>query len=89
MWQGLSAFKTCTVLTTAANGLLQPIHDRMSVILSPEDYLSGAENSKELKALEDSHLGKLNASVHRISLLERGISRWWITSWQISQGWQR
>ncbi|MBW4562176.1 MAG: SOS response-associated peptidase [Mojavia pulchra JT2-VF2] len=29
---------SCTILTTAANKLLQPIHDRMPVILSPDDY---------------------------------------------------
>ncbi|WP_341525957.1 SOS response-associated peptidase [Nostoc sp. UHCC 0302] len=29
---------SCTILTTAANELLQSIHDRMPVILEPEDY---------------------------------------------------
>ncbi|ACC81930.1 SOS response-associated peptidase [Nostoc punctiforme] len=29
---------SCTILTTAANELLQPIHDRMPVILEPKDY---------------------------------------------------
>ncbi|MDF5724446.1 MAG: SOS response-associated peptidase [Rhizonema sp. PD37] len=29
---------SCTILTTVANELLQPIHDRMPVILSPKDY---------------------------------------------------
>jgi putative SOS response-associated peptidase YedK len=29
---------TCTIITTAANGLMAPIHDRMPVILKPEDY---------------------------------------------------
>ncbi|BAZ13006.1 hypothetical protein NIES4071_48400 [Calothrix sp. NIES-4071] len=29
---------TCTILTTAANDLMAPIHDRMPVILKPEDY---------------------------------------------------
>ncbi|WP_414579072.1 SOS response-associated peptidase [Anabaena sp. CCY 9402-a] len=29
---------SCTILTTAANELLQPIHDRMPVILDPKDY---------------------------------------------------
>lgn len=28
-------FETCTVVTTAANELMQPIHDRMPVVLSP------------------------------------------------------
>ncbi len=30
--------ESCTILTTDANELLQPIHDRMPVILKPEDY---------------------------------------------------
>ncbi|BAZ54242.1 hypothetical protein NIES4103_69270 (plasmid) [Nostoc sp. NIES-4103] len=29
---------SCTILTTAANELLQPIHDRMPVIISRQDY---------------------------------------------------
>lgn len=29
---------TCAVLTTAPNELLEPIHDRMPVIIRPEDY---------------------------------------------------
>ncbi|MEH2192621.1 MAG: SOS response-associated peptidase [Nostoc sp.] len=29
---------SCTILTTAANELLQPIHERMPVILEPKDY---------------------------------------------------
>jgi putative SOS response-associated peptidase YedK len=29
---------SCTILTTTANELLQPIHDRMPVILKPQDY---------------------------------------------------
>ncbi|MBP9503087.1 MAG: SOS response-associated peptidase [Candidatus Promineofilum sp.] len=30
--------ETCTILTTAANGLMAPIHDRMPVIIDPLDY---------------------------------------------------
>lgn len=38
-WQGNGAVvETCTILTTQANELLQPIHDRMPVILAPKDY---------------------------------------------------
>ena len=29
---------TCTILTTSANELLRPIHDRMPVIVAPENY---------------------------------------------------
>jgi putative SOS response-associated peptidase YedK len=30
--------ESCTILTTDANDLTQPIHDRMPVIMKPEDY---------------------------------------------------
>jgi len=29
---------SCTILTTDANDPLRPVHDRMPVILHPEDY---------------------------------------------------
>ncbi len=32
------AVESCTLITTAANALLAPIHDRMPVILGPADY---------------------------------------------------
>ncbi len=38
LWESWNDIETCTILTTAANSLLQPIHDRMPVILSSEDY---------------------------------------------------
>ena len=33
-----AAIETCTILTTDPNELLQPIHNRMPVILSPASY---------------------------------------------------
>jgi putative SOS response-associated peptidase YedK len=32
------ALETCTIITTEANELCQHVHDRMPVILAPEDY---------------------------------------------------
>ena len=39
-WEGPegSVIESCTILTTAANALLVPLHDRMPVILEPSDY---------------------------------------------------
>lgn len=38
-WEkGQEPMESCTVLTTAANETVKPLHDRMPVILSPKDY---------------------------------------------------
>ena len=39
-WQGPdgSTIESCTVITTEANDLLRPIHDRMPVIITRKDY---------------------------------------------------
>ncbi|MEW6237919.1 MAG: SOS response-associated peptidase [Candidatus Omnitrophota bacterium] len=39
-WQGTpeAPVESCAILTTAANNLIQPLHERMPVILPPEDY---------------------------------------------------
>jgi len=39
-WTGLEGeiVESCTILTTDANDLTRPIHDRMPVILHPKDY---------------------------------------------------
>lgn len=39
-WEGGdgSVLETCTLLTTEANELMEPLHNRMPVILHPEDY---------------------------------------------------
>lgn len=44
--EGGNVINSCTILTTEANGVLRPVHDRMPVILHPEDYemwLGGGE----------------------------------------------
>ncbi|WP_404790727.1 SOS response-associated peptidase [Altericista sp. CCNU0014] len=38
LWESWNDIETCTILTTAANPLLRTVHDRMPVILNPEDY---------------------------------------------------
>ena len=36
--KGDQPIESCTILTTEANELMQPIHERMPVILPPEQY---------------------------------------------------
>jgi len=57
IWSGggqVAPVVTCTILTTAAGPDLQGLHDRMPVILSPEDWgfwLSGAASKTQLQSL--------------------------------------
>jgi len=37
--------ESCTILTTASNRLLAPLHDRMPVILSPDEYRTWLERT--------------------------------------------
>lgn len=39
-WRGPEGqrLESCTILTTAANALVAPYHDRMPVVIAPEDY---------------------------------------------------
>ena len=41
LWEG----GTCTILTTAANDLMRPLHDRMPVILDPASEASWLERA--------------------------------------------
>lgn len=54
-WEGPDgALDTCTIITTAANALMAPIHDRMPVLLAPADYqpwLDPATSPERLQAL--------------------------------------
>ena len=36
--KGPTPLETCTILTTAASGIAEPIHDRMPVIIDPANY---------------------------------------------------
>jgi putative SOS response-associated peptidase YedK len=38
LWERWRDIDTCTILTTEPNDLIRPLHDRMPVILSPNDY---------------------------------------------------
>ncbi|MFW6183496.1 MAG: SOS response-associated peptidase [Chloroflexota bacterium] len=56
-WQGAdgSEIESCTILTTRPNDLMKPLHNRMPVILEPEDYdawlQSDGRNQEELQHL--------------------------------------
>jgi putative SOS response-associated peptidase YedK len=46
--------ETCTIITTEANELLEPVHDRMPVILKPDDYDRWLdEKFKDTEKLQD------------------------------------
>ena len=52
-WQGdETPLETCTILTTQANELLQPVHDRMPVIISPEHYSQWLDSTTTAEALQ-------------------------------------
>ncbi len=42
-----SELQTCTLLTTEANELMEPLHNRMPVIIAPEDYATWLGSGKD------------------------------------------
>jgi len=38
LWERWKGLDSCTIITTEANDLIRPLHDRMPVILNAEDY---------------------------------------------------
>lgn len=75
--RGAVPVESCTILTTDANDLMRPIHDRMPVIIPPEDYerwLAVATPAEELQALiqrPDPGAGLVTYPVRAVS--EEGI----------------
>jgi len=64
------AVETCTVLTTGANALMQPIHDRMPVVIPPANYaawLSPETPSGDARALMPAWEAS-EWTTHRVSL---------------------
>jgi putative SOS response-associated peptidase YedK len=49
-----SEVRSCTIITTQPNSLLEPIHNRMPVILPPDEY-------KSWLAVEDRQPAQLNS----------------------------
>ncbi len=53
-WEGPDgAVDSCTIITTSANGAMAPIHDRMPVILAPEDYARWLDPATPAEALRE------------------------------------
>ena len=48
---GVEPLRTCTILTTEANGKLEPIHDRMPVMLPPDAEHAWIDHSTPREAL--------------------------------------
>jgi putative SOS response-associated peptidase YedK len=55
IWHGAEdqTLRTCTILTTRANDALAPLHDRMPVILRPEDELDWLDVATPAPRLEE------------------------------------
>ena len=52
VWEGPEgALASCTIITTAANGVMAPIHDRMPVLLAREDYTAWLDPATSREAL--------------------------------------
>ncbi len=70
LWESWNDIETCTILTTSANSLLKPMHDRIPVILSPEDYgrwldptvQGGQPLSDLLQPFPDAHMQAIPVS---------------------------
>ncbi|HEX8177252.1 MAG TPA: SOS response-associated peptidase [Pyrinomonadaceae bacterium] len=55
-WKGEEGqvINSCTILTTTANEVLRPVHDRMPVILHPDDYSLWLDHdTRKLEMVED------------------------------------
>jgi putative SOS response-associated peptidase YedK len=60
-WEGIGGkvIESCTILTTEANEVLAPVHDRMPVIVASEDYDLWLDTQMTEKNSTDSALASL------------------------------
>jgi putative SOS response-associated peptidase YedK len=49
---GAEPLRTCVIVTTRANELMAPIHDRMPVVLAPEDWSAWLDPATDAAAVE-------------------------------------
>ncbi len=70
-WQGAdgSELETCTIITTDANALIRPLHDRMAVILPEESYEEWLDPA---------------TPAERLRLLLRPATDKWLTAYPVS-----
>jgi putative SOS response-associated peptidase YedK len=52
---------TCTIITTTANQLVEPIHGRMPVIVAPQDYDRWLDTSFDKRVGEEANIAKIKA----------------------------
>jgi len=64
---GGATVESCTILTTAANALVAPLHDRMPVIIRPDDYARWLGGSAEAAAALLAPLPADALRSHRVS----------------------
>jgi len=43
--------ESCSIVVTDANAVLKPIHDRMPVIIAPEDYSTWLDPESRMKTV--------------------------------------
>ena len=68
LWEGEGHRLTCTILTTAANEVIRPLHDRMPVILHPDAWTGW------LTGQDEQHLCDLVAAGDGANLVTRPVS---------------
>jgi putative SOS response-associated peptidase YedK len=65
LWERWKEIESCTIITTEANELVRPLHERMPVILHPKDYgrwLDPKEAAGDLRSLLVSYPADLMES---------------------------
>lgn len=71
LWEQWQDIQSCTILTTAPNKLMKSLHDRMPVILSPNDY----DFWLDTEANEPASLGYLYEPYPESELIATPVSR--------------
>jgi putative SOS response-associated peptidase YedK len=53
LWEDNGDTPSCTILTTAANDLIRPLHDRMPVIVAPRNFVRWLDTKNDRAAVAD------------------------------------